>query len=146
MPSRRSKMCGPSSRSPECLGLAEALKQRHGAPGHAQQALEDVRAVIPQPRVHVLVGDVLPDVGHASRGRLRPAITAQQPSFLTLPLRQRSPWSCPAAHIVLRRAVSRSPKCMSFLVSCLQVCNVPPGGSVGMSLQCVAWLWGHSCS
>lgn len=46
-------------------------KHRERAPRHPQQLLKDVRAIIAEPRVHVLIGDVLPDPLDASSRRLQ---------------------------------------------------------------------------
>ena len=47
------------------------LEQGQRAPRHPQQLLEDVRPIVPEPGVHVLVGDVLPDPLDVSGRRLQ---------------------------------------------------------------------------
>ena len=64
----------------------QSLKHGYGAPGHAQQPLKDVRPVVPQPRVHVLVCDVLPDpryVGHRRLYEPNPFISMRRTSMMT---------------------------------------------------------------
>ena len=41
--------------------LRTQLEHGQSAPGHRQQLLKDVRPIVAEPGVHVLVGDVLPD-------------------------------------------------------------------------------------